>query len=54
MAAFRATFPDGEIPIPTSHLRAQSQVLLRSRTEQHVAAGYFLHGVAKAMDARRG
>lgn len=53
-AAFRAAFPNNSDPIPTGHLRAQLRELMRSGVREHVDAGYFLHGLAEAMEARHG
>ena len=53
-AAFRAAIPGNTIPVPSGHLRAQSRALLRSGIPEHIDAGYFLHGLAEAMEGRHG
>lgn len=52
--AFRAAFPGTTDPMPTGHLRTQSRELMRSGVREHIDAGYFLHGLAEAMEARHG
>jgi hypothetical protein len=53
-AAFAATFPNMPLPVPSGNLREQSRYLLRSGVPEHVQVGYFLHGLAEAMEGRNG